>query len=115
MTESISNVEAHEIWSENQLAEFQRMSARERLNAVKTGALEHWTETARATGLDLLGENGSKATNPPTSRTHHFEQARHPLPPQLVRPPRIDWFVFAASIGWTAIVIATAARAYGFY
>lgn len=115
MTESISNVEAHEIWSENQLAEFQRMSARERLNAVKSGALEHWTEAARAAGLDLLSDAGSKTISSSTPQTRRFEHAPHPLPPLVVRTPRMDWFVGAASIGWAAIVIATAARAYGFY
>lgn len=115
MTERISHTEAHEFWSAEQLVLFRQMDARERVNTVKSGALEHWTEAARAAALDLLSENGSKATNPSTSRTRHFEPARHLLPEQIVRAARVDQFMIAAGGGWTAIMIATAAHAFGLY
>lgn len=91
------------------------MGAQARLNTVKSGALEHWTETARAAALDLLGDYRAKAISPPTTQTRCFEHARHPLPQQAVRTARMNWFTVAASVGWAAIVIATAAHAYGLY
>lgn len=113
MTERISHTEAHEVWSEEQLALFHQMGARERLNAVKSGALEHWTEAARAAALDLLGDNEIRPASSPTPQTVRFEHARHPLPPQAVLAARMDRFMVAASVGWTAIMIAAAANAYG--
>lgn len=115
MTDQISHSEAHEMWSKKQLTLFHKMSPIERLNAVKSGALEHWTEATRAAALDLLGDKGTKALSSPAPRSRRFEAARHPLPPQSVRTARMDWFVSAATGGWTVVMLATAAHAYGLY
>lgn len=115
MTKRISHTEAHQAWSEEQLALFHQMGGQERVNTVKSGALEHWTEAARIAALDLLGDIGTKPTSSPTSQTVRFEHARQPLPPQAVRTARLDRFMITAGSGWTAIMIATAAHAYGFY
>lgn len=115
MIDRISHEEAHEEWSEKQLAQFRQMGERERLNLVKSGALEHWTEAARADALDLLGGNEPEPARLPTPQNFCFEHAHHPLPPQAMRAARMDRFMIAAGSGWAAIMIATAAHAYGLY
>tara|TARA_R110000850_G_scaffold20172_2_gene60190 strand:+ start:6425 stop:6772 length:348 start_codon:yes stop_codon:yes gene_type:complete len=115
MKDQISHEEAHEEWSVKQLSLFRQMGAQERLNTVKSGALEHWADAARATALDLLGDNGTKATSSPTPQPTRFEPANYPLPPQAMCAKRMDLFMIATGGGWAAIMIATAAQAYGLY
>ena len=115
MADRISNEEAHELWSEKQLVLFREMGTRDRLNAVKSGSLENWTDATRAAALDLLGDNETKPASSPTQKTFRFEHARHPLPPQAVRSARMDLFMITASGGWTTAMIATATHAYGLY
>jgi hypothetical protein len=115
MTDRIPHTEAHEEWSKKQLVLFRRMGTRERLNALKSGALEHWTEAVRAAALDLLGDNETQILSSPTPQALRFEPARNPLSPQAMRAARMDRFMIAAGVGWAAIMIATAARTYGLY
>lgn len=115
MTDGISHEKAHEMWSEQQLALFQKMGTRDRLNAVKLGALENWTDATRSVALDLLGDNEIKTDSSPNQEMFRFEHARHPLLPQALRSPRMDRFMITALGGWTAIILATAAHAYGLY
>lgn len=115
MTEQISHTEAHEIWSEKQLVLFSKMKMRDRLIAVKCGALENWTDATRAAALDLLGDNETKIASSPSQKTLRFESARHPLLPQSVRSARTDWFMIAAGSGWAAIMIAIVAHVHGLF
>lgn len=115
MADRISNEEVHELWSEKQLVLFREMGVRDRLNAVKSGSLENWTDTTRAAAIDLLSDNETKPASSSTQKTFPFEHARHPLPLQVMRAARMDRFMIVASGGWTAVMIATAAHAYGLY
>lgn len=115
MTDRISHTEAHEQWSEKQLVLFRGMGPHERLNAVKTGALKHWTEAPRAAALDLLGDDENPAATSHTPQTLCFEPAHHTLPPQAMKPTRIDLTLGAAGVGWAVIIVTTAVHASGFY
>lgn len=113
MTERISAEEAHELWSQQQLELFREMGTRERLNALKTGALENWTEATRDAAFDLLGDLEIKPVSASSQKTSSFEPARHPLPLLILRSTRTDRFVITAVGGWTAVMLATAAHAFG--
>ena len=115
MADRISNEEVHEIWSEKQLVLFSEMGRRERLNALKSGALEHWTANTRTAALDLLGDIENTPTASPPTQQVRFERASYPLPLLPMRAPRMDRFMIAASGGWIVAMIATAAHAYGLY
>lgn len=115
MTDQISHTEAHEKWSEKQLSLFKAMKPRERLNAVKSGALEHWTKAARDAALDLFGHDESRASISYTPQTLRFEPALYSLPRQATYSSRLDPTLFAAVLGWVVIIIATAGQAYGLY
>lgn len=115
MTERISHEDLHKDWSDKQLALFREMGTRERLNSVKSGGLEHWTEADRDAALNLIGGIATNDPSPPAPRTVRFEPAVHPLPEQTMRATRWDWFMIAASGGWTGIIITTAAHAYGLF
>ena len=111
--ERLSNEEAHEFWSAEQLTAFQKMSNRERLNAVKSGALEHWTETARDAALDMLAPGEPVNVEADMERFTEFERAEHALPPQAEHSAQFDLNLIAAGAGWAAMMIAVAAHAYG--
>lgn len=115
MADRISNEEAHELWSQEQLALFRQMQSRERLHAVKSGALEHWTEAERNEALDLLGEHAKQASTPYPAQMCKFEPALRSLPSQLTHAPRIDRMLIAAGMGWAVIMLAAAGRAYWFF
>ena len=115
MKDQISHKEAHEKWSEKQLALFRQMGAQERLNTVKSGALDHWTEATRTAALDLLGDNGTKETSSPSPQPTRFEPAHYPLPPQPMRAKRMDLLMVVAGGGWATIMIGITAHAYGLY
>ena len=113
MTERISHTEAHKLWSDAQLAVFRKMRTRERVNAVKSGALEHWTEPAREAALDLLGDVGNRGGTWTTLQTRKLEPALHPLSPQARHSSRVDLTLISAGTGWAAMMIAVAVHAYG--
>lgn len=115
MTDRISNEEAHELWSQKQLMRFRKLKNHGRLHAVKSGALEHWTEAARNEALDLLGEHAQQASPPYPAQMRKFEPALKALPPQLTHAPRLDRLLIAAGTGWAVIMLAAAGRAYWFF
>jgi len=113
MTDRISHAEAHKLWSEKQLTLFREMGTRERVNAVKSGALDHWTEITRGAALDLLGEARNRGSAWTSLQTRKFEPAHHPLPQQARHASRFDLTLIAAGTGWAAMMIAVAVHAYG--
>lgn len=115
MTKQISHREAHKMWSEKQLALFRQMGAQERLNAVKSGALEHWTATDRDAALNLIGGIAIDDFSQPTPRTVCFEAARQPLPEQTMRAAWWDVFMIMAGGGWATAIIVTAAHSYNLF
>lgn len=112
MTGAISHAEAHKAWAEAQLVAFRAMSPRQRISAVKSGALEHWTETTRAAALDLLGAEEIKPDLSAGGQIHGFEPALCPLPPLATTSPRFDRLLMATLGGWAVLMIAVTVQAY---
>ena len=115
MPERLSNQEAHEFWSAEQLTAFQKMSNRERLNAVKSGALEHWTQTARDAALDMLAPGEPVNVEADMEQFTEFEHAEHALPSLQVRTPLFDQTTAVAAVGWAFCVLLAAASAFGLF
>lgn len=115
MTQAITHAEAHADWSAAQLATFRNMSPQARLDAVKSGALEHWTPADRDSALDLIADAPRKEQHAVPAKRLRFEPAQTPLPSLRTHPPRIDPMTAAAATGWLLITFALAGHAYGFY
>lgn len=107
-----SHAEAHAAWSADQFAEFKRLSPKDRLTAVKNGALEDWRKSYRDAALNLVA--GVKKTRSSSARpaAHPFEAATTPLPHLATRSPSVDPFLIVAVGGWLLIVALVAAYAY---
>jgi hypothetical protein len=112
---SLSNEQVHVIWSHEQLAAFKHLSEKARLEAVKTGALEHWTEADRNAAFDLIGGEITAVSTNPMSTALAFEA---PLKPLSRQGPRSRWpapLPTLAGAGWIAIVALVAAYIYGLF
>lgn len=115
MPEAISHEEAHASWSTAQLEVFRNMTPQARLDAVKTGALEHWTADDRDTALDLIADAPQRAEQAANSTPRRFEPATADLPPITLHPPRFDRMIAVATIGWLLIACALTGHVYGLY
>ncbi len=113
---SSSHKAIHEEWSRQQLENFRSLSPADRLLAVNTGALEHWTTRDREEAHRFFGTNtrGPSLTLPAIS-TRNFEPARKPLPPLATRSGRVDFLLAAALGGWLLILSALSGHAFGLY
>lgn len=107
-----SHAEAHAAWSAEQFAEFKRLSSKDRLAAVKNGALEDWRKGYRDAALNLIA--GVKKTPSSSARpaAPPFEAATTPLPRLATHSPSVDPFLIVAVGGWILIVALVAAYAY---
>lgn len=115
MPQTITHAAVHAAWSHAQLAAFRNMTPQARLDAVKTGTLEHWAPDDRDTALDLV----ANAPPPPERAAHatsrRFEPATAALPPITLRPPRFDRMIAVAAVGWLLIACALTGHAYRLY
>lgn len=111
-----SHRQIHEEWSRQQLEKFRMLRPADRLLAVNTGALKHWTTRDREEAHRLFGTNprGPSLTLPAIS-TRNFEPARKPLPPLATRSGRVDFLLAAAFGGWLLILSALSGHAFGLY
>ena len=107
-----SHAEAHAAWSAEQFAEFKRLSSKDRLAAVKNGALEDWRKGHRDAAFNLIA--GVKKTPSSSARpaAPPFEAATTPLPRLATHSPSVDPFLIVTVGGWILIVALVAAYAY---
>lgn len=115
MPQAVTHAEAHAGWSAAQLKAFQKMTPQARLDAVKTGALEHWTPEDRDAALDLVANAPKFPETAVHSDRHQFEPVKTSLPSMAYRPSRFDPMIITAAMGWLLITLALAGHAYGFY
>jgi hypothetical protein len=115
MADGLSHAEVHAKWSTGQLMAFYAMSCPERLNAVKSGALEHWTADDRNAALDILSRSAVPEHVHEEPGLGRFEPASQPIPQFATNSPLFDRPMITAMVGWALLVGATAGRAYGLY
>lgn len=105
----LSNTEEHSVWSQMQLARYREMQTRERLNLLKSGALDQWTEETRNVAIDLLGD---KAQLEDKDEVIDFEPALSPLPALVTHSPTLDRTLLTAASGWLLISVAVTTHAF---
>ena len=110
---SLTHAQVHTEWSAAQLIMFRAMSSQDRLMALKTGALENWTELDRNAALDLIGTI-NRTPPPPTvkSTSIPFEPAKYHLAPLATRSRGFDRVKILAAMGWVLILATLAGHAY---
>ena len=115
MDQTISHEEAYASWSSAQLEAFRNMTPQARLDALKTGALEHWTPDDRDAALDLMADAPQQAEQTANSTPRRFEPATAALPPITLHPPRFDRLIAAALAGWLIIAVGLTGHVFGPY
>lgn len=115
MPQAISHEEIHATWSSTQLTAFRNMTPQARLDAVKTGALEHWAPDDRNAALDLVANAPQKPERGAHAPPRRFEPATAALPPITLRPPRFDRMIVVAAVGWGLIACALTGHVHGLY
>jgi len=109
---TLSHEQVHAIWSHDQLVAFQRMSQKARLEAVKTGALEHWTKPDRDTAFDMVGGAITAAATNAIPTTLAFEAPQKPISSLALRSRWPTSLITLAGGGWLAIVALVSAYVY---
>jgi hypothetical protein len=112
MEQTLSHAQVHAIWSQEQFARFATMSHKDRLDAVKTGALEDWAATERDKAFDLLGNKETVAATSAVPTTAAFEAPSFPISRLTRRSRWPDPFISLAGGGWIAIVALVSACIY---
>ncbi|MDA8365317.1 MAG: hypothetical protein M0Z84_16245 [Gammaproteobacteria bacterium] len=114
--QTLSQQQIHEEWSGQQLENFRLLPPEDRLLAVKTGALRHWTAQDREKALRLFSSaNGPEKLKLPAIKVQDFGPAQKPLPPLATLSGRVDFLLAAALGGWLLILSAFSGHAFGLY
>jgi hypothetical protein len=111
----LSHEQVHTIWSHDQLVAFKRLPQKARLEAVKTGALEHWTKADRDAALDLMVGKTAPTVTKSMPTEIAFEAPIKPLAPLALRSRWPAPLPTLAGAGWIAIVALFAAYVYGLF
>lgn len=111
-----SHEQIHKEWSRQQLKQFRSLSPADRLLAVNTRALDHWTTRDQEDALRLFGsDNLAPPLILPALDAQDFEPAQKPLPPLATHSGRGNFLLAAALGGWLLIISAFSGHAYGLY